>query len=551
MNLDEVSVENLPKLSDKNFKDLLSKFISLQAEDLKENAILYYRPVSSVSEKVHLSKAKTIGIGGGNRSSKTETCLAEIVMCCTGITPLSLVDKIDPREKFLGPINVRIVCESITTVLHTIMLPKFQYWKWNGPTPQGGPRGHWGWIPKTSLIDGSWDKSWSEKNRLLRILYRDPEDFDRIMGESTIQFMSHDQDPSDFSSGDFNIVLHDEPPKYATWRENEARLMGVAGRNFLAMTWPDDPAISVDWIFDEVYEKAQPGAHKDPDVDWFELVSTDNLNVDQEAIAKKAASWSSQVRKTRIYGQPIRFSNRIHSQFTDYSQVWCFKCGDSVTPKNEECPVCGSNNLVTYNHVKDFEPHPSWPTVFLLDPHPRKPHMFMWVQVDAFDDLWVVAYDKVEDVPVEVKKRVDKIETSLKLRVFQRLIDPNMGSSPSGIRREVSWADEFANAGLRCDLADDSDVGRARLNDYLKPDPKRLAPRIHFREGLYDPVLQMKRYSWDDHRASLEKDLKQKPKEKYDDFPTLLKYLMNTDPSFSFLVRGAPVLHRVRKGAYG
>jgi hypothetical protein len=87
MNLDEVSVENLPKLSDKNFKDLLSKFISLQAEDLKENAILYYRPVSSVSEKVHLSKAKTIGIGGGNRSSKTETCLAEIVMCCTGITP--------------------------------------------------------------------------------------------------------------------------------------------------------------------------------------------------------------------------------------------------------------------------------------------------------------------------------------------------------------------------------------------------------------------------------------------------------------------------------
>ena len=38
------------------------------------------------------------------------------------------------------------------------------------------------------------------------------------------------------------------------WRENEARVMRVDGRMMLAMTWPDDPSINVDWLYNEVYE---------------------------------------------------------------------------------------------------------------------------------------------------------------------------------------------------------------------------------------------------------------------------------------------------------
>lgn len=551
VDISRFSADGLAKLKDSDFKDLLASVVSLQSDDRKENQLLYYRPVSPMAEKIHLSTATTIGIGGGNRSSKTDTCLAEISMCCTGIMPLSLMDKVDSRLKFKGPINVRIVCESITTVLHTIMLPKLQWWKWNGNKPHGGDKGHWGWIPRTSLIDSSWEKSWSEKNRILRILYRDPDDPAIVIGESTIQFMSHDQDPSDFSSGDLDIVLMDEPPKFATWRENQARVMGVNGRMFLAMTWPDDPAIPVDWIFDEVYEKAQFGAGKDPNVDWFELYSTDNPNIDQDRVALQMASWSEALKNVRIKGQPIRFSNRIHPLFTDYPQVWCFKCATTIVPVGKICPTCKSENITTYCHVDQFGPQP-WPTVFLLDPHPRKPHMFMWVQVDTFDDLWVIAHDQVVGDCTDVRKRADDIEKSMKLHVVQRLMDPNMGASPASQKRGVTWADEFADAGLRCDLADDSDVGRARINEYLKPDPRRLSPRIHIREGCLEPIVQMKRYAWEEYKASLEKDLKQKAKEKYDDYPTLLKYLLNTDPSFGFLTRGAPIIQRPgkRRGAY-
>jgi len=48
-------------------------------------------------------------------------------------------------------------------------------------------------------------------------------------------------------------------------------------------------------------------------------------------------------------------------------------------------------------------------------------------------------------------------------------------------------------------------------------------------------VSQMKRYAWQDHKLSSDKDQKQDTKKKFDDFPTLLKYLANASPSFRSL----------------
>ncbi len=116
----------------------------------------------------------------------------------------------------------------------------------------------------------------------------------------------------------------------------------------------------------------------------------------------------------------------------------------------------------------------------------------------------------------------------------------------------MTWQDEFDAAGLHFDLADDSDVGRGRINEFLKPDRHTLRPRMHIHERCFDTNHQMKRYTWDEHRRKEEKDIKQKPRAKYDDYPTLLRYLMNFEPTFSFLHHGAPVIRRAgtRKGAY-
>jgi len=543
VNLTDLDPNKVARMGRVQFKAVMKELLTLQETERKENAINWYKPVTDEAKKIHLSTAQTVGVGGGNGSSKTESCIAEMVACMTGQIPDSLKDDIDWRQKLRGPINCRIVCESLTTVLHPIILPKMQWWKWTGVDVPGGDRGHWGWIPRDCLIKGDWTRSWSEKYRTLKVLYRDPFQDDKVTGESTLQCMSRDQDASDFASGDYHFILHDEPPTYAIWRENEARTMRVSGRMFLAMTWPDDPSIPVDWIFDEVYEPAT-GANKNPNIDWFNLFTTDNPTLDQGAISIQSDKWSDETRQVRIYGQPIRFGNRIHRLFTDQTQWWCFPCGKTTVPVDGKCSQCASSTLTQFNHVGDHDPSPSWPTVWLLDPHPRKPHMFSWWQVSPSDDLFQVMEGECDGDPTDVAVMCSKIESQMGLAVTHRYMDPNMGRSVAGTNRSITWQDEFQAAGLMCDLADDSDVGRKRIDEYLKPDPDTLAPRIHISSRCPVTIQQMKRYVWDDYRKTLEKAQKQAPKEKNDDYPTLMKYLLNTDPTFRFMQSGAPRVRR-------
>jgi len=554
-NLDHNKISRMPNAQ---FRAVMGQVLTMWESDRKENAITHYVPVSDHARKIHLSIAQTCAVGGGNGSSKTEACLADMIMCCTGRIADSLIEPpggdkkrgpayyVQPNEKLRGPIKCRVVCESLTTVLNPIILPKLKWWEWTGVDAPGGERGHWGWVPRDCLIGGEWSKSWSEKNRMLKILYRDPENQNRVVGESSIQFMSRDQDATDFASGDFHMVLHDEPPTLAIWRENQARTMRVRGKMMLAMTWPDDPSMPVDWIFDEVYEPAT-GANARGNIEWINLYTVDNPMLDQSAIAEQMSQWTDEMKSVRIYGKPIRFSNRVHSLFTDQEMTWCYGCGKTTTPVDGMCGQCSSSTVIPFNHVGDYPPEPGWPTVWLLDPHPRKPHMFSWWQVSPQDDLFQIAEGECEGDPADVRDVCDEMEGRMGVKVTHRYIDPNMGRSPASTRRGVTWQDEFEAVGLICDLADDSDVGRGRIDDYLRPDKDTLEPRIHMDRGCVKSIFQMKRYVWDDYKIALEKSQKQKPKDKNDDYPTLAKYLLNTEPTFHFMSMGAPLIRRMKK----
>jgi hypothetical protein len=534
--------QELAQLSDDELLALTNDALHFAKEDRQHWQLCYYQPNQPEALKIHLSTAHLIGIGGGNRSGKTDTNLAEAAIQATGIIPESLKD-IYPREKLRGPITIRVVCESHTTTLAPVILHKLNYSNWNGVDTQGGERGHWGWIPKDCLVGGSWEKSWKESKRQLTTLCRDPDNPDRVLGHSVWQFMSHDQDPAKFASGEFHLVIIDEPPKYVIYRENRARIMSVGGRMMLGMTWPDDPTIPVDWIFDEIYDIGQQGPKKHPDVEWIELNTLENPNIDQESVRREAAAMSDMERACRIGGKPIRFSNLIHPLFTETDSWWCFVCNQEVLVDNGLCSTCLSQDTTRYNHVQERSPLSRNPAVFILDPHPRKPHMFLYVTVDPADDYEVVYAGQLADEPLALKHLCDSIERDLHLNVAKRLIDPNMGRSPASSRRGITWQDEFANAGLYCDLADDSDVGRERINEYLKPDRFTRKPRLHFHEGnCAGAIYQMKRFAWDDFKHADNKDEKQKPKPKYDDFPACLRYLFNDLPLYSVLRHGGTVI---------
>ena len=548
---DDLDVDSL---SDDDAAALKEALTEIAEQTRRESSILFYKPVSAAARRVHETDAKVIGIFAGNRASKTETMFAEATMLSTGVWPPDLDAAM--RPKFRGPIKVRVDLQSLTTTLHSAILPKLQFWSWNGLKPQGGPAGHWGWIPKNCLVGSDWEKSWSEKLRQLRVLCRDPNDPDRIMGESLWQFVSHDMDAQDLASGEFDLILHDEPPPWAHWRENQARVISVGGRLMLAMTWPDDASIPVEWIFDEVWEKGMPGSMKDPTVECIELDTFDNPHIDQESVHRQADAWDATTRAVRIKGQPIRFSNRIHPLFTDVMQCWSFQAGKPVVPRHENgkiyCPETGSDDLEPFCHVADFEHSRSWPVVYLLDPHPRKPHFMLWVQVDPTGDLSVIAEMEIDADPAELRDGISRLEGDMGLNVVRRLGDPNMLQSPASADRHTTWLDAFRAVGLALELADDSDVGRGRLNAYLKPDGRTRRPRIVVHRRCRMTIFQIKRFTWQDYKRRDERDLKQVPREKYDDAPALLKYLLNTDPSYSMLSGSAPVLHMgTRKRGYG
>jgi hypothetical protein len=543
MSLRGLTEDSLSHMGDRQFRDVLMTMLNAQQRDRRENQLLYYMPASEKAMQVHLSEAKICGVGGGNGSGKTDTALVEMSMLATGTIPDYLAEIPSVRKRQRGPIKARVICESLTTVLHPIILPKLKWWEWSGISFPGGDKGHFGWIPRDCLIGGSWDKSWSEKLRMLRVYYRNPDNPEEIQGESTIQFMSKDQDPTDFASGDFHFVLFDEPATYAIWRENEARTMRVNGRMMLAMTWPDDPAIPVDWLFTEIYDKAQPGPNKSKQHDWINIWTTDNKNLDQNAVAAQSASWSDAIRDVRIYGKPIRFSHRVHPLFTPNSDWWCFPCGRTVSPIDGACS-CGAKDIMAFTHVGPFETRSTWPTVWVLDPHPRKPHMFAWIQVSPDDDWWVVREGEVDGDPTQVREYVDRVESGMGLGIARRLIDPNMGRSPASSSRGITWQDEFDRVGLVTDLAEDSEVGRSRINEMLRPDAMTRRPRLMVHTLCEKMISQMTRYVWDDYKQALEKAQKQKPKEKHDDFPTILRYFANAEPKFRDLREGTRIVRR-------
>jgi hypothetical protein len=191
--------------------------------------------------------------------------------------------------------------------------------------------------------------------------------------------------------------------------------------------------------------------------------------------------------------------------------------------------------------VEPIEVNPQWPCICLLDPHPRKPHFLAWVQVTPNEDYEVVATAQVEGGAESVRDTVKEIESRMQHNFVTRLMDPNMGASASGATRELTWQMEFDNVGVHFDLADDSSVGRARLNDFIKPDRYFKRTRFRIDCGCKDAIFQMKRYVWDDRKNEDRKDILQEPLKKNDDYPALFKYLMNYLPTSGTIV---PKVHR-------
>jgi len=526
--------------------NLAEQVAATQAALRKEHALLFYRPVSKEAEKFHMSEAQIRLVAGGNRSGKTVSNLVDMVIEMTGIVPYSLEGKF-PKSRLRPPIRARLVVESLTNTWEPVIKPKLIYSSWNGKGEPGGPQGHWGWIPRHSLIKGKWDESWSEKNRTLT-----------LTNGSTCQIMSYDQEVQDFSGSSLHTVRMDEGPPHSIYRENRMRIIDVNGNIAIAMTPPDDESASWDaaWVYDEIYEKGIVGPSKDPNIDAFTFFTEQNAILDRHEIDSISSSLTSRQREVRLFGRFMHLGGRVYTIYTDRPQWWCFACNDIMLNVDGKCTTCQNKNGVVFQHTVDPDKEDwvyKYPVVYLLDPHPRKPHMMAWVAITPADDWVVIKEMEIDGEPEIVRDKVFDFEKQFDLNIVKRIIDPNMGRSRAhnAGKRDITVAEEFSAVGIRCDdsVSDNFIVGKNRVTAMLRPDPKTREPRLKIFTSCRKSNYQMNHFSYDEwaRYSSDQRDAKPTPRPLNDDFPKLFGYLANANVTHAGLVMGAQVLRRAAR----
>jgi hypothetical protein len=118
--------------------------------------------------------------------------------------------------------------------------------------------------------------------------------------------------------------------------------------------------------------------------------------------------------------------------------------------------------------------------------------------------------------------------------VSLRIIDPNKGKAPAAVGKSGKLTDEFAKYGIFfwAGANDDLTEGHLAVKKYLKPAGNNKEPQLFVFNNCTNVIFGMTHYVWDDHKSGEVKDLKEKPRDKYKDFPDLVRYLCVTAPKY-------------------
>ena len=553
----------LRRLSPKARRTLEDDLAEWTRKDAQANQLDYYQPVNAEARKVHLATAREIGIQGGRRAGKTGVGLAEVVIQATGIIPAALAADY-PTAKLRGreyPIRVRITVTSLVTAWDINLRQKLQWFEWNGRLNEddipGDPRtGHWGWIPRAWLIDGDWDRSWSEKHRTLTLWH--PEKREKW---STFQVISHEQSIKEFQQGAYHLIFEDELPDEEIHRANRLRVMETGGQIITGGTPPDDrsTAITAAWFFDQIIAPGLEGSN--PEETAAVILPTDeNRTLDPRDIAQAGRGMSEEQKRAIFRGEAIHLSGRIITGFTEKPKTWCFTCEGTVLvvpdpALGDRCGQCRGVDLVRYGHLWDDAdldwPGPAnWPTLYYMDPHQAKPTACAWYKIDPQDGWWQIHEMEIAGDAAEVKRQVEAFESAHQLAVVWRKGDPKITAQNNQFAREVDGQTftirrAFEEVGFWFDDANTNfTVAINRIEQALRPNPITRAPRLRIHRSCTRTAYHLTHLVWSATRRDPMSDTKEQPAKRHSDFVAVTRYLAMDDPEWRGLhayIRNAPV----------
>lgn len=434
----------------------------------------------------HLSPAKIRFLCGGNQSGKTECGAAEDVMHATGL----YADWYPEHLRFKGANKGRVIVTNYAAGAE-VLEEKL-----------------WHWLPKSLVIS----IRRTQNGALQKVFVKHCSG-----GTSLIEVMTHEQDDQAFESWTGHWAHFDEPPSRNKWDATLRGLIALKGRAWLTLT-----PISEPWLFDEFISQ------NNPDVFFIKVDIRDNPHLNEEEIRFFESTLTEDVKEARLHGNFKHLMGVVYKMFDPAIHV------------------------VSEKTVKiDF----SWPTYFVVDPHDQKPFFGIWARVDPFNRVYVVDEIKFKGTLKEFSNQVLMRELMSGIRPSEviRILDPNKGRTPSVISGNTLQTD-FAGHGLFFTTKVDDNIQRGHLLvsallAYNKAEPVSLTncPKLYFiKEHTTECVKYIQLYTWDEYigRTKDSKGEKEKPREKYKDFPDCVRYLACYKPYFFLQSEADPEPYR-------
>jgi phage terminase large subunit-like protein len=337
----------------------------------------------------------------------------------------------------------------------------------------------------------------------------------KLKNGSILQFMYYTQQAMKFEGSDLDFVWFDEPPPYDIYHANRSRLIDRDGDIWMTMTPLEEP-----WIFDELWEPGIKGERED--TACFNMFMSDNPHLSAKAVKEYEDTIPEEEREARLYGKWKHLIGRVFNEFDR---------GIHILPLRDLAHIPGG-----------------WKRIEIIDPHPKKPHVYIRCAVDPVNTLYV--YEEYE-----VKGDVEALGNHI---LSTREVTPNMiivdtstlltGDNITGLDLKKNLAKiigPFFPAIKKPEVK--TDYLRKRLQDTIDlldvSESKRDYHKrkgIFFRSNCVKSAKQIEHLIWDEGKQKHKRtDHKAIPLKKNDDFADCVMYACAVDPKFANLKQGS------------
>lgn len=326
----------------------------------------------------------------------------------------------------------------------------------------------------------------------------------QLSNDSLAHFRTYDQGADKAEGKDYDIVWFDEPPPRSVFTAVFRGLVSTNGYMLVTAT-----LLKETWLYDEM---------EHPYVKVFEGSIHDNSFLSEGAKNDFLSSLTEDERQVRESGKPASLTGLVYKEFRDGPP---FVIEDHLLP--EDCPI-----------------------IMGVDPHERRPLYIEYAYVTPEDEIIWFQKALVSGSLTEIFDQLSTAEAGMP-RPSLCIMDPNRGKA-----RQIGgicWQDVFEDKGYPVVLGcDDLRIGHAYMRECLKGEKPRMRWFASLR-GKGGPIWQMLRYSWEDWGyGRIERDPKEKPKDRHKDFPDIHRYTAAADISFDMLSKGYAVLDRMPAG---